>query len=79
MSRRNNLDICADILQVARSGAKKTEIVYGANLNFKVVEGYLKRLISEGLIQKLDRLFTTTPKGRQFVEQYRNMISPFMD
>lgn len=79
MSRRNNLDICADILQIARRGAKKTEIVYGANLNFKVVEGYLRNLISEGLIQKLDRFFTTTPKGNQFVEQYRSMISPFLD
>ncbi len=43
--RRNDLDICADILTAARAGAKKTHIVYGANLNFKLVRKYLRRLI----------------------------------
>jgi predicted transcriptional regulator len=38
--RRNDLEICADILRVARRGAKKTQIVYEANLNFKIVKKY---------------------------------------
>ena len=46
--KRNNLDICADILRVSRGGAKKTHIVYRANLNFKIVKGYLTRLAREG-------------------------------
>ncbi len=48
--RRNDLDICADILTVARAGAKKTHIVYRANLNFKLVRKYLRRLIENGLL-----------------------------
>ena len=36
--RRNDLDICADILKVSKAGAKKTHIVYRANLNFKIVK-----------------------------------------
>ena len=32
--RRNNLDIYADILNISRNGAKKTQIVYKANLSY---------------------------------------------
>jgi len=74
MGRRNNLDICSDILQVARGGANKTRIVYQANLNFKIVKKYLNRLIDSGFIQPSEDVFITTPKGNQFIEQY-NTIS----
>jgi len=76
--RRNDLDICADILRVSRSGAKKTQIVYKANLNFKIVKKYLRRLIANGLLDPSQdkRLFTTTNKGVDFLEQYRDLINP---
>ena len=53
--RRNDLDICADILRVAKKGAKKTQIVYKANLNFKIVKKYLKRLLENGLLDSSER------------------------
>jgi len=76
--RRNDLDICADILQVARAGAKKTHIVYQANLNFKIVKGYLQRLIANGMLEPSPegRLFMTTSVGVDFIEQYRALVSP---
>ncbi|MBW1822462.1 MAG: transcriptional regulator [Deltaproteobacteria bacterium] len=76
--RRNDLDICADILQVARTGAKKTQIVYQANLNFKIVKGYLQRLIANGMLDpnQEKRLFVTTSVGVEFIEQYRALVSP---
>lgn len=76
MARRNDLDICAEILQVARAGAKKTQIVYQANLNFKIVEKYLKRLTNGGLLQSKGRFYFTTPKGVNFLEQYRVLVEP---
>jgi predicted transcriptional regulator len=36
--RRSNIEISADILKVALHGAKKSHIVYRANLNFEVVK-----------------------------------------
>mgnify|MGYP001144110336 CR=1 FL=1 len=48
--RRNNLEITADILRIAKDGAKKTQIVYGANLNFKLLHQYLDDLEKSGLI-----------------------------
>lgn len=80
MGRRNNLDICADILQLAKGGVNKTRIVYGANLNFNIVKKYLKNLLDNGLLQRTDgRCFITTDKGIQFLEQYREFISPLND
>ncbi|UCH57398.1 MAG: transcriptional regulator [Candidatus Bathyarchaeota archaeon] len=69
--RRDNLDICVDILQVAKSEAKKTHMVYRANLNFKLVKGYLRRLVDNGFISTASRgWFTTTDKGDDFLKQY---------
>ncbi|GAI07498.1 unnamed protein product [marine sediment metagenome] len=53
-NRRNNLDISADILRTAHSGARKTRIVYQANLNFDIVKKYLKALLDRGLDEDLD-------------------------
>ncbi len=77
--RRNDLDICADILRVAQGGALKTRIVYQANLNFKIVKGYLQRLIANGMLDtnQEGRLFVTTSMGVDFLERYRALMSPF--
>ena len=75
--RRNYLDIYADILRAARNGAKKTHIVYKANLNFNIVKKYLKRLIDNGLLQDSDGgYYITTWKGIHFLEQYKELIAP---
>jgi len=76
MARRNDLDICARILEVSRTGAKKTQIVYQSNLNFKIVEKYLKRLTESGLLKEGDRFYITTAKGARFLEQYRGIMAP---
>jgi len=73
MARRNNIDICADILRVARSGAKKTRIVYKANLNFVIMKDYLKTLKKNGLLKNEDGFFITTSKGARFLEQYNGL------
>ena len=74
--RRNDLDICADILKVTHNGAKKTQMVYKANLNFKVVKRYIKRLTDGGLLESVNGHFFTTDKGSRFVAQYREFVEP---
>jgi len=76
--RRNDLDICADILKVAQTGAKKTQIVYQANLNFKIVKKYLSRLIATGLLLPANerRYYTTTRRGVDFIDQYGALVTP---
>jgi predicted transcriptional regulator len=73
LERRSNLEIAAEILKLAKKGAKKTRIVYGANLNFKMLEEYLEKLKKSGLIMNSpdnDRLIKTTDKGREYLQQF---------
>jgi len=71
--RRSKLDIYADILNVAREGAKKTQIVYKANLNFKIIKEYLSILISKGLVDNSDQYYITTKQGTTFLENYQKL------
>ncbi len=74
--RRSDIEISADILKVALHGAKKSHIVYRANLNFEVVKKYLKRLNESGLINFPsigNRIFKTTSKGAEYINQYENL------
>jgi len=76
VERRNSLEIIAQILQISWNGAKKTHIVYKANLNHALLEGYLNRLEKQGLITRLKnskRIIQTTQKGRQFIEKYMSL------
>jgi predicted transcriptional regulator len=77
MSRkRSKLEITADILRVAVGGARKSHIVYQANLNFQIIKNYLKELINSGLLQSPTnggKLYTTTEKGIQYIHYYDGM------
>jgi len=67
LKRRNSFEIIADILIIAKNGAKKTKIVYEGNLNFKLVNEYLRDLRKKGLIRKVGRKFKTTTKGLDYL------------
>lgn len=71
MSRkRTNFEVSADILKVAIGGAKKSHIVYQANLNFAIIKEYLEDLATSGLLTvpvNGSKLYTTTDKGIAFV------------
>jgi predicted transcriptional regulator len=71
--RRSNLEIVAEILKIARKGAKKTRIVYGANMNFKMLNEYLEKLEKAGLIANSEGnggLIKTTEKGTEYLQQF---------
>ncbi|MBC8497930.1 transcriptional regulator [Candidatus Bathyarchaeota archaeon] len=75
--KRNNLDICADILRVSRGGAKKTHLVYKANLNFNIVKKYITGLTESGLLEKNGERFYVTEEGKLFIDRYDKLSSPF--
>jgi predicted transcriptional regulator len=73
--RRDKIEIITDILKVALHGAKKTHIVYKANLNFNVLKKYLIGLEEKGLLMKTNGgHYITTQKGSQFLEQYNKIF-----
>lgn len=74
-SYRNRLDIIADILRVVGSNgrAKKTQIMYGANLSYTVLTKYLTEVQNACLI-KLEgskRCYVLTDKGKKFLQHYK--------
>lgn len=62
------MDITLAILRIALDGAKKTQIVYGANLNSVIANKYLTTLEQKQLIEQKENIFVTTDKGRQYRE-----------
>ena len=76
--KRGRFEIIGSILLICKNGAKKTEIVYGANLNFKNAEVYIKRLTDREMIMKEGRFFTITSKGSELLSNLQSM-SAFMD
>jgi len=73
--RRGKLEIIADVLLVARGGAKKTGIAHNANVNFIRVGNYLLYLEEKGLIENtgMSGEYKTTEKGKAFLRDYWKM------
>lgn len=73
-SNRSKLDIIADMLNVVkREGAKKTQIMYQANLNYRLLTRYLAEIIEASLVrfERRKRCYLLTSKGEEFLEGYK--------
>jgi predicted transcriptional regulator len=70
---RDRLGIIADILRVVSGNARKTQIMYQANLSYKVLQRYLAEITEASLIDfECDRqCYVLTAKGREFLDAYR--------
>lgn len=75
--RRSRIDIICDILQRARRGAKKTQMVYGCNLNFKIFKQYAKDLRERGLLEERNGIVQTTLKGKRCLQWFREGMIEF--
>jgi len=72
---RDHLDIIADILIVARNGTKKTRIMHQANLSYKLLEYYLKKVLDANLAKKdSDNRYVITEKGEMYLELYKKYV-----
>ena len=72
--KRNFLEINAEILRIALHVAKKTHVVYQANLNFKILQEYLDKMSGAGLITYKNGEIKTTDKGVAYLRQYSDFI-----
>ena len=70
-NNRHSLDIVRDMLSVASVKARKTRIMYQANLSFVQLEKYLGDLLEKGLLDyDGDSYYLTTKKGLEFLRLY---------
>ena len=71
--RRDKLCIIAEILEIAKDGTLKTQIMYRANLSFAQLNDYLKFMLKLKLIQKLTEqgkdVYVATAKGLDFLQR----------
>ena len=67
------MDIIADILTVASRNAKRTQIMYQANLSYKVMRRYLDEVISASLLrfETEQQCYMLTAKGNEFLAAYK--------
>jgi len=81
VKNRNNLEIIALILEIAR-GRKATQIriMYKAYLSYVQLKEYLSQLLGNGLIiyQEGERTYSTTEKGLHFLRIYNQISEAFV-
>lgn len=72
--RRDRLYIMAEVLEIARNGCLKTQIMYRANLSFAQLNDYLGFLLEVRLLKESNEngktVFRTTRKGFRFLQNY---------
>ena len=75
--RRDKLYIIAEILDIAKDGSLKTQIMYRANLSFTQLNDYLNFMLRISLLEKIlenDReTYRATDKGVDFMQRYREI------
>ena len=76
--RRDRLFIIAEILDIAKDGALKTQIMYRANLSFAQLNTYINLLLDTQLLEKNSKsrrtIYRTTKKGSEYMESYKDII-----
>ena len=75
MKYREHVDIVKAILEITRSGASKTQIMYKAFLSYTLLVNYLQILQDKGLVKynKKTLRYKLTKKGDQFIEYYKKI------
>jgi len=75
--RRDKLYIIAEILEIARDGTLKTQIMYRANLSFAQLNGYLNFMLKTNLLDKIavneKEVYKASEKGINFLIRYREI------
>ena len=72
--RRSELDVIVDILTITSKPARRTKILYQANLSYRQMQRYLDLLVRTGLLAEHAnpiRSYQVTEKGVEFLVTFR--------
>jgi predicted transcriptional regulator len=76
--RRDRLYIIAEILEIAREGTLKTQVMYRANLSFTQLNDYLRFMLRISLLDKVlengKEIYRATDKGIDFLQRYHEIV-----
>lgn len=78
---RSRLEIIRDILLVVEDEiCKKTHIMYGANLSYKLLTQYLKEILNAELIEyDGESHYSITGRGKKFLKLYKEYEEKLVD
>ena len=78
-SKRDRVEIMAEILCLCSKPKTKTRVMYGTNLSWKMLQHYLSHMQSQGLLEAQDNStkYVTTERGRDFVEKWKELKELF--
>jgi predicted transcriptional regulator len=83
-SRRSEIEIMGEILNLSIQGARKTEVLYQVNLSYKQLNDYLNFLLEKDFIfekivedPKINsyKLYETTSRGQEFLQNINRTLS----
>lgn len=80
--RRSRMEVKIDILQAIKEGAgRPTHIMYRSNLSWSVMQGFIKTLEIQGLVQtdasERKKRYILTEKGERVLKTYLSMRTQF--
>jgi dTDP-glucose pyrophosphorylase/predicted transcriptional regulator len=74
---RTSVQILSEILSIVKTGARKTRIMYQANLSFSLLKRYLNYALRTGLIAEPSEgngIYFATQRGCKFLEKYAGYL-----
>ena len=81
--RRDKLVILAEIMDISKNGALKTQIMYKANLSFAQLNEYLKFMLKIQLLSKSfyngKDVYNATEKGLDFLQRHSELTELLID
>ena len=73
--KRDRVEIMADVLVLCLKPKSKTQVMYGTNLSWKMLQQYLSQLQSLKLLEAQGKStkYVTTKRGQEFVEKWKEL------
>ena len=75
--RRDRLYIMAEILEIAKNRALKTQVMYKTGTNFTQINNHLKFMLEINLLKKIKQddksIYKATKKGLDFLQRYHEL------
>jgi predicted transcriptional regulator len=75
--RRDKLYIIAEILEIAKDGVLKTQIMYRANLSFTQLNEYIRFMLKNELLNMIisnnKEVYKASVKGLNFLQRYHEI------
>jgi predicted transcriptional regulator len=77
VKHRKRMEIVADVLRATGRGARKTRIMYTANLSYRVLKKYLEESVSIGFLSFNNGFYQVTENGELFLKKYADFSNRY--